>query len=53
MLTDINNVPIDIALKKNGYVIVDNLITEEQLPTLKEACERIINKARSGEWKHR
>lgn len=53
MLTDINNVPIDEALKKDGYVIVDNLITEEQLPKLKDACERVISKARNGEWKHR
>ncbi|ORZ14196.1 hypothetical protein BCR42DRAFT_354668 [Absidia repens] len=53
MLTDINNVPIDEALQKDGYVIVDNLITEEQLPKLKDACERVINKARNGEWKHR
>ncbi|KAI8339002.1 hypothetical protein BC941DRAFT_460577 [Chlamydoabsidia padenii] len=52
MLTDINNVPIEEALKINGYVIVDNLISEEQLLKLRDACERVINKARSGEWKH-
>ncbi|ORZ24010.1 hypothetical protein BCR42DRAFT_402049 [Absidia repens] len=53
MLTDIHNVPIDEALKKDGFVIVDNLITDEQLPRLKDACERVITKARNGEWKHR
>ncbi|KAI8337528.1 hypothetical protein BC941DRAFT_352669 [Chlamydoabsidia padenii] len=53
MLTDINNVPIDEALKKNGFVIVDNLISEEQFPKLKDACERVIDKARKGEWTHR
>ncbi|KAI8146148.1 hypothetical protein BJV82DRAFT_510318 [Fennellomyces sp. T-0311] len=52
MITDINNVPIDKALKENGYVIVDGLIPDDMVQNLKDACERSINKARSGEWKH-
>ncbi|KAI9277586.1 hypothetical protein BY458DRAFT_504512 [Sporodiniella umbellata] len=53
MITDINNVPIDQALKEQGYVIVDNLIPEDQFIKLREACERVVDKARKGEWEHR
>ncbi|KAI8365382.1 uncharacterized protein BYT42DRAFT_589710 [Radiomyces spectabilis] len=53
MLTDINNVPIDQALKEQGYVIVDNLIPEDQFEKLKEACDRVVKRARDGDWKYR
>ncbi|KAG0743710.1 hypothetical protein G6F57_002580 [Rhizopus arrhizus] len=53
MITDINNIPIDEALKNNGYVIVDNLIPQEMFKSLREACDRVVEKARKGEWKHR
>ncbi|ORZ00418.1 hypothetical protein BCR43DRAFT_485184 [Syncephalastrum racemosum] len=53
MLTDINNVPIDEALKRDGYVIVDNLIPEEMFGRLKEACDRVVDRARKGDWKYR
>ncbi|KAI9318603.1 hypothetical protein BX666DRAFT_1929702 [Dichotomocladium elegans] len=53
MLTDINNIPIDQALKENGYVIVDGLIPQDKLEALKAACDRVVAKARKGEWKYR
>ena len=53
MLTDINNVPIDQAIKENGFVIVDNLIPEEMVPRLKDACERVVERARNHKWDHR
>ncbi|KAI8060740.1 hypothetical protein BC940DRAFT_337394 [Gongronella butleri] len=49
-MTDINGVPIHEALKTNGYVIVDNLIPDEMMSRLKEATERVVEKARKGEW---
>lgn len=53
MLTDINNVPIDQALKNQGYVIVDDLIPKEMFSKLREACDRVVEKARKGEWQYR
>lgn len=53
MLTDINNVPIDQALKNQGYVIVDDLIPKEMFNKLREACDRVVEKARKGEWQYR
>jgi uncharacterized LabA/DUF88 family protein len=53
MITDINNVPIEQAIKENGYVIVDNLIPSEIFDALKEACDRVVDKARKGDWKYR
>lgn len=53
MLSDINGVPIDQALKENGYVIVDGLIPNDMMEDLKAACDRVVDKARQGEWKHR
>ncbi|KAL7310984.1 hypothetical protein PS15m_008808 [Mucor circinelloides] len=53
MLTDINNVPIDQAIKENGFVIVDNLIPEEMFLRLREACDRVVDRARKGDWKYR
>ncbi|KAL1915234.1 uncharacterized protein VTP21DRAFT_7510 [Calcarisporiella thermophila] len=40
-------------LDEDGYVVVDGLIPPEMEQPLKEACERIIAKARNDEWKHR
>ncbi|KAI7897834.1 uncharacterized protein BX663DRAFT_481156 [Cokeromyces recurvatus] len=53
MLTDINNIPINESLEKNGFVIVDNLVPEDLVSELKEACDRVVDKARKGEWKYR
>lgn len=53
MLTDINNVPIDQAIKENGFVIVGNLIPEEMFPKLREACDRVVDRARKHDWPHR
>jgi hypothetical protein len=53
MLTDINNVPIDQAIKENGFVIVDNLIPEELFSKLREACNRVVDRARKHDWPHR
>lgn len=53
MLTDIHGVPIEEALKRDGYVIVDGLVPPEMFDRLKEACDRVVAKARKGEWKHR
>ncbi|KAI8080276.1 uncharacterized protein B0P05DRAFT_469482 [Gilbertella persicaria] len=53
MITDINNVPIEQAIKENGFVIVDNLIPQDMFIRLKEACDRVVNRARKGDWKYR
>lgn len=39
--------------EETGYVIVDGLIPVDQLEPLRQACDRVIAKARSGEWKPR
>ena len=36
-----------------GYVIVPGLIPPELFTTLKEACERVVSKTRSGAWPYR
>ncbi|OBZ91380.1 hypothetical protein A0J61_00567 [Choanephora cucurbitarum] len=51
MITDINNIPVDQALKENGFVIVDNLIPKDMFERLKEACDRVVERARKGDWK--
>ncbi|ORX46054.1 hypothetical protein DM01DRAFT_1311292 [Hesseltinella vesiculosa] len=51
-LKDINGINIEVALKANGYVIVDNLIPDEMMPRLKAATERVVDRARKGEWHH-
>jgi hypothetical protein len=38
---------------EQGYVIVPGLIPEEQLPRLKEACDRVISRTREGKWPYR
>ncbi|KAI7896970.1 uncharacterized protein EV154DRAFT_454977 [Mucor mucedo] len=53
MLTDINNIPIDQAIKENGFVIVDNLIPAEMFIRLREACDRVVDRARKGDWNYR
>lgn len=52
-LTDINGNPIDEALKRDGYVIVDGLIPDDMFDKLKAACDRVVDRARKGEWKYR
>lgn len=53
MITDIHNRPIHEVLRENGYVIVDNLIPQDMFTKLREACDRVVDKARKGEWKYR
>lgn len=38
---------------EQGYVIVPDLISIDLLQPLKEACDRVIAKTRSGAWPHR
>jgi len=40
-------------LEDDGYVIVDDLIEPELLQPLKDATERVIEKARAGKWQER
>jgi hypothetical protein len=53
MITDINGVPIQEALHTEGYVIIDNLIPDDLFKKLIEACDRVVEKARKGDWKYR
>lgn len=52
-ITDINGKPINESLREDGYVIIDGLISPELFNKLTEACDRVVEKARKGEWKHR
>lgn len=53
MITDINNKPIQESLEKDGFVIVDGLISKEAFTKLTDACDRVVDKARKGDWKYR
>jgi uncharacterized LabA/DUF88 family protein len=53
MITDIHSRPIHESLEKDGYVIVDGLIPKESFEQLKEACDRVVDRARRGDWKYR
>lgn len=53
MITDINNQPIQESLEKEGYVIVDGLIPPESFKKLEEACDRVVDRARRGNWDYR
>ena len=39
--------------ERDGFVLVPGLITQDELITLRGACERVISKTRNGEWTHR
>jgi hypothetical protein len=39
--------------ERDGFVIVPNLIPEDQLEPLHKASARVISKTRDGTWKHR
>jgi hypothetical protein len=39
--------------ERDGFVIVPNLIPKDQRQALYDASARVINKTRSGSWKHR
>ncbi|CEL56662.1 hypothetical protein RSOLAG1IB_07988 [Rhizoctonia solani AG-1 IB] len=41
------------AYVRDGYVLVPGLIDECELPTFREACDRVVAKTRAGEWPHR
>ncbi|KAG2197061.1 hypothetical protein INT46_002783 [Mucor plumbeus] len=53
MITDINGIPIQEALHKEGYVIINNLIPKDSFNNLVEACDRVVDRARRGDWKYR
>lgn len=53
MILDINNRPIQESLQKDGYVIVDGLIPKESFQQLMDACDRVVERARKGDWKYR
>jgi hypothetical protein len=53
MVTDINGVPIQEALHTEGYVIIDNLISDDLFKRLTAACGRVVERARKGDWKYR
>ncbi|KAI8984659.1 hypothetical protein BDF20DRAFT_861100 [Mycotypha africana] len=53
MITDIHGHPVEETLKTEGYVIIDGLIPLDLFDKLKEACDRVVEKARQGEWKYR
>jgi hypothetical protein len=53
MLYSTDGRPAHEAMEADGYVIIDNLIKPELLGPLREAAERVIKKARQGEWKER
>ncbi|KAJ3243805.1 hypothetical protein HDU78_011790 [Chytriomyces hyalinus] len=40
-------------LDEDGYVVMDGLVSDEQMITLRDACDRAVAKARNGEWKLR
>ncbi|CUA76568.1 hypothetical protein RSOLAG22IIIB_06351 [Rhizoctonia solani] len=37
----------------DGYVFVPGLIDDSQLPALRDACDRVVNKTRAGQWPYR
>ncbi len=47
--------PIDLkqAYKRDGFVLVPNLVSDDQLSELRAACARVVKKTRRGEWPHR
>lgn len=53
MITDINGRPIEGSLKEDGYVIIDDLISTDMFTKLTDACDRVVNRARKGDWEHR
>lgn len=53
MITDINGRPIKESLQEDGYVIIDGLISPDLFNKLTEACDRVVERARKGDWKHR
>ena len=39
--------------ERDGFVKIPNLITDAQFPKLVAACDRAIQRTRSGSWSHR
>ncbi|CAE6363620.1 unnamed protein product [Rhizoctonia solani] len=37
----------------DGYVFVPGLIDDSQLPALRDACDRVVDKTRAGQWPYR
>lgn len=53
MTSSVDDKSLKQKLQEDGYVIVDGLVPQGMLQPLRDACERIIDKARNNEWKHR
>ncbi|KAI8337812.1 hypothetical protein BD560DRAFT_413173 [Blakeslea trispora] len=53
MILDIHGIAVDQALKENGFVIVDHLIPKDMFERLREACDRVVDRARKGDWKYK
>ncbi|KAI5122409.1 hypothetical protein M0805_002959 [Coniferiporia weirii] len=41
------------AFDRDGFVVVENLIPDDQFAALKDASARVVAKTRTGEWPHR
>lgn len=39
--------------QKDGFVIVHGLVSEREFTELQTACERVVDRTRSGGWPHR
>jgi len=39
--------------EETGYVIINGIIPDDQLEPLRQACDRVVVKARNGQWPHR
>ena len=39
--------------ERDGFVIIDDLISPDLFEELKAACDRVVTKTRSGAWPHR
>jgi predicted nucleic acid-binding protein len=53
MTSSVDNKSLKQKLQEDGYVIVDGLVPQGLLQSLRDACECIVDKARNNEWKHR
>ena len=41
------------SFERDGFVIIDDLISPDLFEELKAACDRVVAKTRSGAWPHR
>jgi hypothetical protein len=49
-----DSVSIDlVSFDRDGFVILDNVLPLEVFEAAKHACEKVIEKGRTGQWSHR